>query len=409
MTISRAFEQSHFQAQEMEQPLQSSDSINAIRPRYNTENSGGFRRESPSHFNGASQGPSQSSPYNLLKQESTRWRSQPCYCCGNTGHRAKDIRCPANGKTCRSCGKVGHFATVCRSRPKPANYTSPPQNQALQVSEHNNVTSYSDDNECIFRVQQFPNLPTTNINVDGLSIAVVIDSGATVNIVDRDTYYKLRALENVEIMPSNIRLFTYGSKIPLNILGTITVTVEFAGKQVPAQFVVVNNGGTGCLLGHKSATQLDLLHITNSVSTQSEDISLKVSAKFPKVFEGVGKLKDFQQTIHVDPTIQPVAQAPRRVPFHVRRKVEAKLDELQRLDIIEPVNGPTPWVSPLVVVPKPNGEVRICVDMRRVNTAVIRERYPIPTVEKILQDLTGARVFSKLDLRWGYHQIELDE
>ena len=205
---STAFEQSHFQAQEMEQPLQSSDSINAIRPRYNTGNSGGSCRESPSHFNGASQGPSQSSPYNLLKQESTRWRSQPCYCCGNTGHRTKYIPCPANGKTCQSCGKVGHFATVCRSRPKPANYTSPPQNQALQVSEHNNVTSYSDDDECIFCVQQFPNLPTTNINVDWLSIAVVIDSGATVNIVDRDTYYKLRALKNVEIMPSNIRLFT---------------------------------------------------------------------------------------------------------------------------------------------------------------------------------------------------------
>ena len=162
-------------------------------------------------------------------------------------------------------------------------------------------------------------------------------------------------------------------------------------------------------MGHKSATQLDLLHITNSVSRQSEDISSKVSAKFPKVFEGVGKLKDFQQIIHIDPTIQPIAQAPHRVPFHVRHKVEAKFDELQRLDIIEPVNGPTPWVSPLVVVPKPNGEVRICVDMSRVNTAVVRERYPIPTVEEILQDLTGARVFSKLDLRWGYHQIVLDE
>jgi hypothetical protein len=79
------------------------------------------------------------------------------------------------------------------------------------------------------------------------------------------------------------------------------------------------------------------------------------------VFEGVGKLKDFQQTLHVDLKIHPVAQESLRVPYHVCRKVEAKLDELQRLDIIEPVTGPTPWVSPLVVVPKPNGEVRIYV------------------------------------------------
>ena len=94
------------------------------------------------------------------------------------------------------------------------------------MSEQNNVTSYSDDDECIFRVQQFPNLPSTNINVDGLSVAVVIDSDATVDIADIDTYYKLRTLRKVEIMPSNIRLFTYGSTIPLNILGTITVKVD---------------------------------------------------------------------------------------------------------------------------------------------------------------------------------------
>ena len=168
----------------------------------------------------------------------------PCYCCGNTDHRAKDVRCPANGKTCRSCNKVGHFASVCRSRPKPANYTSPPQNQALQVSEQNNVTSYSDDDECIFRDNNFQIYLLLTNNVYGLSVPVVIDSGATVNITDIDTYYKLRTLRKVEIMPSNIRLFTYGSTIPLNILGTITVKVERNGKQILAQFVVVNNRGT---------------------------------------------------------------------------------------------------------------------------------------------------------------------
>ena len=123
----------------------------------------------------------------------------------------------------------------------------------------------------------------------------------------------------------------------------------------------------------------------------------------------MGKLKDFGPTIHVDPKISLAAccSYTPSCPLHGHRKVEAKLEELQRLDIIEPVNGPIPWVSPLVMVPKPNGDLRICVDMRKVNTAVIRERYPIATIEEILHDLMGACVFSKFYLRWGYHQIEI--
>ena len=79
------------------------------------------------------------------------------------------------------------------------------------------------------------------------------------------------------------------------------------------------------------------------------------------------------------------------------------LDELLTCEIIEEVpEGPTCWVSPLVVVPKPDSDVRICVDMRRANQAIIRERQPIPTVEEVLQDLNGSTVFSPVDLTWGF-------
>ena len=125
------------------------------------------------------------------------------------------------------------------------------------------------------------------------------------------------------------------------------------------------------------------------------------------MFSGVGKLNNYQLKVHVNPDIPPVAQPPRRVPFHIRKVVDKKLRELEELDIIDSVQGPTPWVSPLVAVPKANGEVRVCVDMRQANEAVIRERHPIPTLEETLQALNGATVFYKLDLRWGYHQIEL--
>ena len=61
------------------------------------------------------------------------------------------------------------------------------------------------------------------------------------------------------------------------------------------------------------------------------------------------------------------------------------------------------------IVPKPSGEIRLCVDMRRANKAIVRERHPIPTVDEVLQNMTQSRVFSKLDLKWGYHQLELSE
>ncbi len=75
--------------------------------------------------------------------------------------------------------------------------------------------------------------------------------------------------------------------------------------------------------------------------------------------------------------------------------------------MIEKVEGPTGWVNPLVIVEKPNGDVRICLDMRRANKAIKREKHPVPTAEEILQEISEAKVFTKLDLNMAFHQIEL--
>ena len=76
--------------------------------------------------------------------------------------------------------------------------------------------------------------------------------------------------------------------------------------------------------------------------------------------------------------------------------MDRKLTELVDLDIID---GPSSWISPVVVVPKKNGDIRLCLDIRRANRAVMRERYPIPTVDEVIQDLNQSQVFSKLDIQ----------
>jgi len=129
---------------------------------------------------------------------------------------------------------------------------------------------------------------------------------------------------------------------------------------------------------------------------------------FPSLFHGIGKLKDRQVKLHIRPDAEPIAQPLRRTPYQLRSKVESKIKELLEADIIEPVDTPTSWVNPVVIVPKPNGDIRLCVDMRRANEAIQRVRHPIPTVDEILQSMNGSTVFSKLDLKLGYHQVELD-
>ena len=84
---------------------------------------------------------------------------------------------------------------------------------------------------------------------------------------------------------------------------------------------------------------------------------------------------------------------------------------MEKDGIIEDAKGPTPWVSELIAVPKPNqpDKIRIVMDARAVNCAIERERHNTPILEELVADLNGTKFFSKLDLTDGYHQIEIDE
>ena len=234
---------------------------------------------------------------------------------------------------------------------------------------------------------------------------MVIDSGASTNIVDKGVWNDLKQQKIVCVSKKcDKKLYAYGSKKPLKVSGTFSGLTKVAESEVQAEFVVIDGEGEA-LLGRETALQLGVLKLGAPVYTvQSKEV---IMSDYKGVFDGVGKLKDYQVKLHVNPVVPPVAQPVRRTPFSLRNKVKEKVEELVNMDIIEPVEGLTPWVSPVVVVPKQNDEIRLCVDMRRANEAIIRERYPIPTVDEVLQSLNQSTVFSKLDLKWGYHQLEL--
>ena len=130
--------------------------------------------------------------------------------------------------------------------------------------------------------------------------------------------------------------------------------------------------------------------------------------QYPKVFKGIGRLKNTQIKLHIDKDITPVVQPCRRIPLAMRQKVKDELDRLERADIIEKVYGPTEWVSPIVLqTKKDSSEIRLCVDMRLANKAIKRTHHVLPTIEEVRHKLNGAKWFSKIDLKNAYHQLEL--
>ena len=112
--------------------------------------------------------------------------------------------------------------------------------------------------------------------------------------------------------------------------------------------IYVLQGTHGSLLSFSIASKFGLVEV--KISNVTSDLSL--IDQYPSVFHGIEKLKDYEVKLHIDETVTPIAQSARRIPFHSRKKVSAELKKLEEQGSIEKVEGPTSWVSPLVVIPK---------------------------------------------------------
>ena len=184
-------------------------------------------------------------------------------------------------------------------------------------------------------------------------------------------------------------------------MGKFTTTIAHKNTTTEAEFVVVeNHRQIANLLSSTTSQELGLISL--ALATSRTGVT-------DNIFQGFGKIDGVKIKLHIDKDVTPITQTHRRVPFHIRKDVEKEIERLEQDDIIEKVSGPTPWISPIAAVPKKAGGVRLCVDMRAANKAIKRERHPMPTTEEIIHEMNGSTVFSRLDLKQVFHQLELDE
>ncbi|XP_058456768.1 uncharacterized protein K02A2.6-like [Malaya genurostris] len=348
-----------------------------------------------------------SSNINKIKQ----LPSKVCTRCGRSGHVASDPACPARSKECMKCKRIGHFAAQCRSiavqkRKQFPKKEMPWANKRFKSHQVNEIdTSENTESDFLFSISDGGEL--IPIKLGGVVFQVLVDSGCQKHIVDERSWNYIKA-NRVKIWNQtkncNEIFLPYGENAkPLTLMGKFdtTVSIDDGGRIIEkvATFYVVK-GGQQCLLGRVTATDLGVLFIGFPSTHGVNAVNTTGIQPFPKI-------KGIHMKIPIDKSVLPVCQQPRRPPIALLTKIEEKINSLLATDIIEPVEGGCPWVSPLVIVVKDNGDLRLCVDMRRANAAIVRERHIMPTMEDFLPRFTFAKWFSRLDVTEAFHQVEL--
>jgi hypothetical protein len=126
---------------------------------------------------------------------------------------------------------------------------------------------------------------------------------------------------------------------------------------------------------------------------------------FPGEFPGMPPDRDVEFVIELQPGTTPISKRPYRMPPKELAELKTQLQELLYKGYIRPSSSP--WGCPALFVKKTDGSLRMCVDYRPLNAVTIKNKYPLPRIDVLFDQLAGAKVFSKIDLRSGYHQIKV--
>ena len=313
-----------------------------------------------------------------------------CTRCGREPHQRS--KCPARDATCHKCQKKGHYGAQCRGGGRSASVDESGLDTAFLDAAEGSTTSegtawYAD------------------IEVGSQKVTFKLDTGAEVTAMCEGTY---RELIDTPPLYTPRQTLCGPSRKPLPVLGQCKLSLSSRGRS-SCQQVFIIRGLRSNLLGLPAIKALNLAtRLDETVSQSAPPLSERyIHDRFKKVFQGLGNLgEEFEIKLKTGAT--PFALfTPRRVALPLRKKVEAELKRMERMGVISKVDAPTPWCAGMVVAPKKSGSVRICVDLKPLNQSVLREVHPLPRVEDTLAQLTGARVFSKLDANSGFWQIPL--
>ena len=351
--------------------------------------------------------------------------------CGNCSNNSctGDEKCFARGRKCFDCNQMNHLQGAKNCKGKEGKEKAL-RKTGKQSSESGSSNSSSEDEDAdVHRVTahisparfvaHVRRSRTKSRQKSGIryQVPVVIkekvvkmfaDTGADISVMSKSLSDEL----GLPLTKTPMRIKPYGQKKRIRCIGFYVGPVRYKDEIANVAIYVVK-GEVEALLSGAASEALGIISFHGDGEVRrsvAEDPSNQVYfSKFPSLFSGVGKMKNYKVKFHIDPNVPPVAHPKRSAPYHLQGKLDKEIERMEKAGVIEDHEGPAPWISNLSLAPKDNGDLRVTVDMREPNKAILDTGLPIPKPEDIRKEFVGCKRFSKLDFKTAFHQLELDE
>ncbi|XP_064463440.1 uncharacterized protein K02A2.6-like [Ornithodoros turicata] len=251
---------------------------------------------------------------------------------------------------------------------------------------------------------------TEDVRVEGHLLNFKLDTGSEVNVISKEI---VRAWNPRPLVRRSQRRVTTYSGEQLPVVGETVLSCTANGLTCPVTFLVVDLSSSP-ILGLQACQMFNLLkrvcEVKGEVARHESirETPEQVVEEYEDVFQGVGRLPGTHKII-LKEDVKPSISPPRKVPLALEEKLKLELERMERDGVIARVTEPTDWCSPLIIVPKPNGDIRVCLDPRKLNEAIKRPHYQIPTQERQFARLHGSTVFTVMDASHAFHHLQLDE
>ncbi|GKV15260.1 hypothetical protein SLEP1_g26056 [Rubroshorea leprosula] len=346
-----------------------------------------------------------------------------CRACGKVGH-TRD-QCHTATKACFKCGKQGHRIANCPLLDPKAQSTQPtsPQSSTSQGAQKQSTGVRTRAQQVRVQVMTHKEAAATDVIMGTLSVNsdyahVLFDSCASHSFIAR-SYVLKRALP-VDISDCELHVDTPlgGVMTTREVCRTMDIYVD--GRQLSASLFVLDISDFDIILGmdwlSKHFASIDchrklgfLVSVTDASSVTSRLEDIPMVREFPDVFPedlpGLPPDREVEFAIDLVPGTGPVSKAPYRMAPAELKELKVQLKELLEKRFIRP--SVSPWGAPVLFVKKKDGSLRLCIDYRELNKVTVKNRYPLPRIDDLFDQLKGAQVFSKIDLRSGYHQVKI--